>query len=203
MPQTKVLIADNRYLMREGIKAVLGKERDFFVLDYHAQSRPLSALVDEVHIIVFGLHERLLEEVRVVRQQATTLSVLAVVNAEETQTVRDLHQLGVQGILTTHCSEAEMLEAVYALAGGEAYYCNRIQSLIKNDPAGDLTSLTSRELEVLKLIAAGYSSKKMAEALFVSIHTINTHRKNILRKLDLKSPIQLITYALEHNLRIE
>ncbi len=88
------------------------------------------------------------------------------------------------------------------IAQGNRFYCNKVLELLThvegNDPDDCIpTNLSAREVEILKLIATGYSTARISESLHISIHTVNSHRKNILKKLKLSSPTQLVAYAHE------
>ena len=131
--------------------------------------------------------------------------VLIVTNEVEKGHIQNLLSFGVKGIVTKRCSQTEIIHAIESVAKSNRFFCNSILEIVMApheevptycEPA----DLSKRELEVLELIAKGYRTVDIAEKLFVSVHTINSHRKNILKKLNLKSPAQLIVYALESKL---
>jgi two-component system invasion response regulator UvrY len=96
--------------------------------------------------------------------------------------------------------------AIQSTAKGEKFFCHKILDIILEKhfapaPRGlDPTVLTIRETEILKLLAAGYSTQKIADQLHVSPHTIHTHRKSIIRKLNIKSPTEFVIYAMDFGL---
>lgn len=86
------------------------------------------------------------------------------------------------------------------MARGEKFICNKILDVILEKNTYDTnneTVLSERETEIIKLIAEKYSSQEIAEKLFISIHTVYTHRKNIMKKLNMRSPVELILYAID------
>ena len=117
--------------------------------------------------------------------------------------VNGLISQGVKTIVTKDCSGEEIENAIkFALRGGR-FYCSRVlETLTRMAPAaGDLVGkLTPREREVLKLVLEGHTSQDCSDKLFVSLHTINSHRKNILRKFELKSPTELFLFAIDNEL---
>ena len=109
---------------------------------------------------------------------------------------------GVEGYLTRECDEDEIIHAIFAIAKGEKFYCNKVMDIILNkqynpeDNNCEPTTLTQRETEITALIAKGMTNKSIAEQLHLSPHTVHTHRKNILRKLGINSVSELTLYAI-------
>ena len=128
---------------------------------------------------------------------------LLIISADQNKTrIREMISLGTSGYLTKDCTPDEILSAVEMIAKGNRFYCNKVLELLThvegNDPDDCVpTNLSAREVEILKLIAKGFSTAKIADSLHISVHTVNSHRKNILKKLKLSSPIQLVAYAHE------
>lgn len=128
--------------------------------------------------------------------------VLVISADHESKRIKDVIGMGTSGYLTKDCTPDEILSAVEMISKGNRFYCNKVLEMLThvdgNDPNDCApASLSEREVEVLVLIAKGYSSVKIADELHLSVHTINSHRKNILKKLKLKSPTQLVAYAHE------
>ncbi len=128
---------------------------------------------------------------------------LLIISADQNKTrIKEMISLGISGYLTKDCTPDEILSAVEMIAKGNRFYCNKVLELVThvegNDPDDCLpTNLSEREAEILKLIATGFSTAKIADSLHISVHTVNSHRKNILKKLKLNSPTQLVAYAHE------
>ena len=111
----------------------------------------------------------------------------------------------IDGFLTKSCSKAEIINAIESVQKGNKFYCNTVLELILNKKTSknpiencDPSVLTERETEIVKMIGRGETTTRISEILNLSKHTVNTHRKNILRKLDLKTPAQVVTYALQN-----
>lgn len=124
------------------------------------------------------------------------LNILVITDDLDSVRIRTVLKMGVKGFLTKSCSEAEILETIRSIKVGETFFCNRVLKALV-DEGNEYFELSEREKEVVRLIAAGNSSSEIAENLIISIHTVNSHRKNILKKLKLKSPTELILFAAE------
>ena len=209
MKSIKILISDFQFLTRQGliklieevqhfdlvgalenqdqwIEQVTQGQPDVLILDYPKNQSEINAALTEF-----------------INLQAN--NILIVTNEAERGHIQNLLSLGVKGIVTKRCSQTEIIHAIESVAKSNRFFCNSILEIVmaphqKVVANHESTDLSKRELEVLELIAKGYRTADIAENLFVSIHTINSHRKNILKKLKLKSPAQLIVYALESKL---
>jgi DNA-binding NarL/FixJ family response regulator len=209
MKSIKVLISDFQFLTREGlIKLMEGTQHfdligvlenreqwmeqvtqaqpDVLILDYPERQSDMNATLTEF-----------------IKLQAS--NILVVTNEIEKGHIKNLLSLGVKGIVTKRCSQTEIIHAIESVAKSNRFFCNSILEIVMapHEEVGqncEPTDLSKREFEVLELIAKGFRTADIAEKLFVSIHTINSHRKNILKKLKLKSPAQLIVYAIESKL---
>jgi DNA-binding NarL/FixJ family response regulator len=109
---------------------------------------------------------------------------------------------GVQGYLTRQCDEAEITHAIFSIAKGEKFYCNKVIDIILNKSLSEgeencePTTLSERENEIAALIASGLTNKEIGQKLHLSHHTVHTHRRNILKKLGIKSVSELTVYAI-------
>jgi len=126
--------------------------------------------------------------------------VLIISEIHSPQNVLQILEKGVQGYLTRQCDAAEITHAIFAITKGEKFYCNKVIDIALNkefDPENcEPTSLTERENEITTLIASGLTNKEIGEKLHLSHHTVHTHRKNILKKLGIKSVSELTVYAM-------
>ena len=205
--QVSVLISDSQFLTRQGIVTLLDGIDGFEVKAELSDNSKLDQLMLEQQpdLVVVGLsegNEKIIDELREV---ATKSEFLVISSVLKRNVLRELLDIGIKGIVTKNCSEEEITNGVRAVSDGNRFFCNTILDLVVSNPNDDKencepTNLSPREFEVLSLITKGYKTNQIAEELFVSVHTVNSHRKNILRKLNLKSPAELIVYALESGL---
>tara|TARA_R110002072_G_scaffold153430_6_gene303071 strand:- start:131 stop:775 length:645 start_codon:yes stop_codon:yes gene_type:complete len=128
--------------------------------------------------------------------------ILIISEIEESKNVLRILERGVQGYLTRQCDEAEITHAIFAIAKGEKFYCNKVLDIILNkrfseeEDNCEPTALSERENEITALIASGMTNKEIGNKLNLSHHTIHTHRRNILKKLGIKTTSQLTVYAI-------
>jgi len=202
----KLILFDFQFLTREGLvkliegdpalellevlehsddlrHSVVKHQPDIIILDYEEQKEDLNDLLEEIILNEFP-------------------KVLVVTNRDNKKHIRKLLDLGIKGIVTKGCSKMEIINAIQSIAVGNRFFCNRILDQVMTNPQTeevtcDPADLSPREFEVLLLITKGQRTVDIADKLNVSVHTINSHRKNILKKLNLKSPAELIVYAME------
>jgi DNA-binding NarL/FixJ family response regulator len=143
------------------------------------------------------------EDLAAVKSYSPKTNVLVVSSDNNKESILKVLHSGVIGYLTKHCSQKEILTAVYSVAKGEKFYCHTVLDIImethfRQEPSETVSnSLTARETEILKLLASGYSTKRLADELHLSPHTIHTHRKSIIRKLKIKSPTEYVIRAMD------
>lgn len=131
---------------------------------------------------------------------------ILVISADQNrQTIQRVLQEGIQQFITKTCDEKEVRQALEAAIKGEQFFCNRVLDYISaieaHGPVNCLpTPLTARERDIVVLVAEGLLSKEIADRLQLSQHTVNTHRKNILKKLKLGTTGELVRYAIAHGL---
>lgn len=135
------------------------------------------------------------------------IKIIVIGNSLEVSNIRKLFDKGIKSYLDTHCGYEEFLKSISALLLNQIYICDfakvRMMDFLSHTEKHlkyKKTSLTNRELEVLKLICDGLSSKQISEKLFISVNTVETHRKKILMKLNVKNSAGVVKYALENNM---
>jgi DNA-binding NarL/FixJ family response regulator len=137
--------------------------------------------------------------------------VIILSSYDELKLVKEIMHLGASGYLTKQCAGENIVEAINVVMKNEEYFCQTIREKIFNSFAqknpklnqNELRThlpLTDRELEILKLISLEYSGKQISEELFISTHTVESHRKNLMKKLQVKNTIGLVKYAILNNL---
>ncbi len=130
------------------------------------------------------------------------LKVLIISETYSSEKVFQILENGIEGFLTRQCDIDEITHSIFAIAKGEKFYCNKVLDIILNkqfSPEEDNcepTALSERESEIAGLIAKGLTNKEIGEQLHLSHHTVHTHRKNIFKKLSIKSVSELTLYAM-------
>ncbi len=207
----QVAVADAQTLCRVGLCQVLSTAPDIEVAGQAGDAQSLLDLVDEKNIdvvIVDYNQPRFFDHniVKDIKDRSPQTHMLVISSDERKERIYKVLEGGVNSFLTKQCDEQEILDAIAATAKGEKFYCHKILDLIieRSFPSKSedcsATPLSSREKEILTLVAKGMVAKEIAAELHISPHTIYTHRKNILKKLNLTSPTEMIVYALEHGL---
>lgn len=199
-----VLIADHQFLTREGLYSSLKQESDLTVLTVdnwlEIQRSDLNDIPD-VLILDYGESELNSENRTQLKTLVDSYHNLLIISANENKdTIREVINLGVKGFLTKNCQRDEIITAIKMISQGSRFFCDTVLEIIMEQPKvpkKQSNTLSAREFEILKLIATGSSTAEIAEKLHISVHTVNSHRKNILKKLELKSPTQLVAYAHE------
>jgi two-component system, NarL family, invasion response regulator UvrY len=204
---TEIVIADNSYLIRQGIKSVLKGNSSKITGEIKNSSEFLSKIHDlKPDILILGdNYEKIVTDSGLSQVQYVSpgTNILIISDCKENGKILNAIKSGATGYLTEECNSEEILNAVRSVSKGEKFFCNKILDVILEKKLDDETSenikenLTEREIEIIKLITEKYTNSEIAEKLFISIHTVYTHRKNIMKKLQMKSPVELILYAID------
>lgn len=211
MPQRiRILLADDHVVMRAGLRMLLEKNEDFVVEGEADDGRQAVALADQLQpdVIVMDIAMPNLNGIDAARQILAKHPRIAVVilsmNSDETYVLRALKS-GVRAYILKDSAESDLIEAVRAARQGRSYFSNSVSRTLLEDYTRQLQQrgiedsyelLSTREREVLQLIAEGKSNKEVAGLLNLSLHTVETHRTHILQKLNLHSVPELILYAV-------
>ena len=205
---TSVLLADFQYLTRQGIVSLLDSIPSFHISHQINESHELKQAIDKIKpdlviLDVSGTDNKLISDLGELKRSSKT-KFLIISNNQNKESIRKLLDMGIKGIVTKNCSQQEITNALVSVSKNKRFFCNKVLDLVieGQNSQDDITpaNLTKRELEVLKLIATGNKTNQIAELLFLSIHTINTHRKNILKKFNMSSPTELVVYAINNGL---
>lgn len=212
MNSVKVLVADNQYLSSAGFKQICDERND---LEYVGKAnnqqdllKSLSNLGNGVLVIDYSSGGDLsLETIKKVKSIQPETSIMVITADDHKQHIFQALEYGVNSFLTKNCSREEIINAILASARKEKFFCNKVLNLIlekhlspEEDENCNPSKLTTRELEIVELIAEGKSTKEIASHLFLSTHTVYTHRKNIMKKLGVNSGAELILYAIKTGL---
>ncbi|HJR99677.1 MAG TPA: response regulator transcription factor, partial [Flavobacterium sp.] len=137
--------------------------------------------------------------------------VIVLSTYDEIKIIQEVMKLGASGYLSKQCAGENIVEAIQVINKGEEYFCNVVREKIFSSATKNISKLnknkidfdyqlTAREIEIITLIALEFSGKEISEQLFISINTVETHRKNIMKKLQAKNTIGLVKFAIKNNL---
>lgn len=207
---TKVVIADSQFIIRHGLFDLLRKNGNQIVEMCESKEEVFTSFEDvEIDVLVIDYNKVdnfSLEELGSLKETYPQTNILALSDYTDKTEVLHAIELGVLSFLTKDCDKREILDAISATAKGEKFFCGRVidfilEGQIEKLPANCKPSvLSDRELEVVSTMSRGLKAKDIAEELGLSIHTVYTHQKNIMKKLQLKSSAEVMLYALHEGL---
>ena len=210
MPQIRIVLADDHTIIRSGLRLLLEQQPDFKVVAEASDGRQAVQLVSKHHpnvvVLDIGMPElNGIEATRqIVAQDPHPDVVILSMHSDESYVLRAL-KAGARAYILKNAAEADLIRAVQAVSEGKSFFSPVISKMLLEDYVRQVREkevedsydlLTPREREILQLIAEGKTNKEMATILGLSPHTIETHRGNILEKLNLHSVPELILYAV-------
>lgn len=210
MDKIRVLLADDHTILRDGIRSLLEDETDMEVIGEAEDGHMAVKLVKQLDpdVVLMDIAMPLLnglEATRQIKRDNPQSKVLILTMHENEEYIRQLLAVGAMGYILKDAAARELLGAIRAVHRGEAVLSPAITRLVIEDylrwgdlqPENDPSGLSPREREVLQLVAEGYTNKQIAEILSISIKTVQTHRANLMNKLDLHDRGELIKYAIQ------
>ncbi|RTL57494.1 MAG: response regulator transcription factor [Sphingobacteriales bacterium] len=204
MEKINILIADDHKLIRETWSYILNNDNRFSVTDQCASGEEAVLIAKEKRpdIILMDINMSEMngmDATEQIRKFAPTSKVVAVSMHNQPVYVKKIMKLGARGYITKNSPVDELLNAIVEVHNGNKYICEEMrqifseQALAENEKNG-LNSLSEREIEIIQLIKSGHSSKEIAAKLEISLKTVEVHRHNILKKLNLKNTAALVNF---------
>lgn len=205
MQQTKIILADPQFVTRTGIKMVLSQNIEFQIVSEVKDSDELLKEVKakQPHVIIIdymGYFQ--IDDLIKVKTLSPKTNIMVISSDHDKNNIYKVLDCGIKNFITKECDSEEIIQAVRATAKGEKFFCAKVVDIIlekhfniKNEHC-EPSQLSQRETEIVQLIAEGLTGREIAQRLFLSHHTISTHRKNILKKLHVNSTSELILYAI-------
>lgn len=213
MKIVKILLADDHQMFLESMSLLLNTIENFELAATAANGREVLRLLGiiEIDVVLCDLQMPLMGGVEVilqVRQQFPSARVLILTMSDDVINIREALQAGAAGYVLKTSNKAELESAINSIANGQSYYSSMVMKNLINVPekvdnqvfSSRSIALSDRELEILKLIVAENSSMQIAEKLFISFNTVETHRKHLYKKLGINTSLGLLKYALKHGL---
>src|SRR5687768_7557452 len=206
MRKTNVVIVDDHPMVVEGLRAILNTEPDILVQGTAGNAQEALAFLEATHVDIALVDINLpevsgIELCRKIKSRFSDVMVLGMSSFRDRAYISQMILAGASGFLVKSASRQEILHAVHTALQGKLYVSVDVeQSPSPARQAGTPPVLTQREKEVLHLIAEGYTNHQMAEELFISPHTVDSHRKNLLNKFEVKNTAALLNSAMKHNL---
>ena len=208
----RIIIADDHGILRAGLKSLLGADPNLEVVGEANNGLDTLRLVKElkpnIALMDIGMpgNEGLDATRQLIRDFPETRVIILTMH-EDGALLQETLRAGASGYIIKRAVEAELIDAIYAVNRGIIYIHPSLMPLlvarpVKGDVAkfSDPDTLTEREKEILTLIVQGYTNREMGDTLNISVRTVETHRSNIMEKLNLHSRVDLVRYAKEHKL---
>lgn len=210
----RILIADDHGVMRAGLRALLTSEEALEVVGEAATSDEALRLATQLapdiilmDISMPGAAGNGIETTRRIREAAPNSRILILTMHEDKGLLREAVRAGASGYILKRAAEADLRNALDTVAQGELYiHPSMVRALIADaipQPATrrmDVEGLSPRELEILRLIVQGYTNHQMAAELNISVRTVESHRANLMSKVNVRSRVELVRYARSHGM---
>jgi two-component system response regulator NreC len=205
----RIVLADDHPVVRRGLRLLLDDEEDFEVVAEAGNIADARRFVLGHHPDVLLLDLNMpggstLEAIPKLLTEFPKTRIVVLTMQQEPAYAREVLAAGATGYVLKQAADAELVEAVRLAAAGESYLNPGLGARIAAEPPPGLPgrpdSLSEREVDVLRLIALGHTNTQIAEQLFISVRTVETHRSHIQQKLLLTSRSDLVRYALDHHL---
>jgi DNA-binding NarL/FixJ family response regulator len=212
----QVGIFDEHKLVQEGIKALL-KDADEIEVLLTADSKTIlfkEMNTSPINVLVLNIHSintKILNLIMQINISFPRVRILIISVHNDEETILKTIKAGAKGFLARETTRLEMVEAIYTLRNGHDYYSNSITHLLLNkyisklqnegnDNNSDVRNLSTREIEIIKLWGNSQTNKEIAEKLFISVRTVESHKNHIMQKLNLKTAVDLVKFAIKNSI---
>lgn len=212
METINIAIADDHEIVRDGIVAMLEDYEHIMVVGQAQNGEEIIALCEEmadgIDLIIMDLNMGVMdgiEATRNIKKRFPNIKILALTMIKDEEKIREVTRAGASGYILKNSGMEELVEAINQVMKGEIYFSDEaVYSVITGKKEGKKeageTNLTERELEVLELICKEYTNAEIADKLYLSVRTIDAHRRNLLQKTGARNTAGLVRYAMKHNL---
>ena len=208
----RIVIADDHRILRAGLKNLLGTDANLDVIgeatSFEDCIQRVGELQPDILIMDIGMPGMDgLDALPLVLAAAPQTRVLVLTMHEDAALVQAYLRAGASGYIVKRAAESELIDAIYGVWRGMIYvHPSLMRALVAPPPKSapsapdEGEALTAREVEVLRLIVQGYTNRQIGDALSISVRTVESHRSNIMEKLNLHSRVELVRYAAQHGL---
>jgi two-component system response regulator NreC len=202
----RVVVADDHPIVRRGLRQVLEAEPDFEVVAEAAELESARRFLrgHKPDVLVADLNMpggSTLDALPELRKEFPDTQIVVLTMQDEPAYARQALTAGVLGYVLKEAADTELVQAIRAAAAGDSFLNPRLGArLAAAPPPGPPGGLSEREVDVLRMLALGYTNAQIGEALFISVRTVETHRGHIQQKLGVTDRPGLVRYALEHGL---
>lgn len=208
-PITKILLADDHTIVRQGLKLIISSHAELQVIGEAANGREVLELAEKLKPDVILMDVAMpelngIEATRRLHEVSPRTKVLVLSMHKEGVYVREILKAGARGYILKDAIDTELISAIQSVARGDGYISPAVSGTLLSDYRQNITNpldlLSSREREVLQLIAEGKTNKEVATRLNLSVYTVDSHRGKIMEKLNLHSTGELVRFAVKQGL---
>ncbi|KIX20569.1 LuxR family transcriptional regulator [Flavobacterium sp. 316] len=208
MNTTKIIIADDHTMFLEGITSLLNNVSEIEIVGKAVNGKEVLLLLEKTKTDIIVLDISMpemdgIEVTKIIKKKYSNLKILILSTHSNSQMIAKLIRIGIDGYLLKNAEKDELLYAIQKINLGETYFSKEV-TIIHNEYETNFkqnlattTELSNREKEILILIAKQYTAAEIAEKTFISLNTVNTHKRNLLSKLNVKNTAGLVKYAIE------
>jgi DNA-binding NarL/FixJ family response regulator len=202
----RVLLVDDHQLLRAGLRSRLEGERDIAVVGEadSAETAVVMARSVQPELVLLDLllpRKSGYDAIPELSAVAPNAKILIVSSLAAPSAVRQALSAGADGYLPKRSSDRQLLDAIRQIAGGSGYVDPELGAkLVNPDDSPELAPLSERERDILHLLALGYTNQEIANKLFISVRTVDTHRAHVMQKLGIETRAELVMFALAHGL---
>jgi two-component system, NarL family, response regulator NreC len=208
VPTTTIVLTDDHEVVRSGLRMLLDAEEGFEVVaeagDMESTRRYVRAHRPAVLVLDLNLPEgSSLPSIPEIREDSPDTAVVVLTMQGDAAFAREAMRSGALGYVLKQSAGTELVDAVRAAAEGETYLNPRLGAQVAAappEPSGPPDGLTEREAEILRLIALGHTNSEIAEQLYLSVRTVESHRAHVQQKTGQQTRSELVRYALDHDL---
>jgi len=213
MRKIRILLADDHIIVREGLRACLAEYPQIMIVGEASDGKEAVQKVEELKpdVVLMDLNMPVLSGLTatsLIKEKKKKTRVLVLTVYDEREYIVKILDAGGDGYLLKDTSPSELVRGIEAVHRGDAYFSPAVSRIVLSEhkarslPKGRRPSaiLSRRELEVVTLIAEGFTNKEIANTLFISERTVTTHRERIMKKLDVHSAGEILRYALAHGI---
>jgi len=212
----KIHLADDHQVLIDGMLAVLKTQPDYEVVGFSLNGENLVERVaqNDAHILIMDINMPEKDGIQVLREfneKGFSCKVIILSSYDDPKLIKEVIKLGASGYLTKQCAGENIMDAINSVVLGQQYFSSAIKDKIfdtftdnnQEKALNDeqiISSITDRELEILNYICEERSGKDIGQILKISPNTVETHRKNLMKKINVKSTVGLVLFATKHNL---
>jgi DNA-binding NarL/FixJ family response regulator len=209
----KIVIADDHSLFRDGIKSLLELDSNIHIAGSFQNGKELIDSIPHLDpdlvltdISMPGLSG--IDTTKILMEKFPHLKVIVISMHLNEDFVCNAIRAGAMGYLPKDIRKEELLKAIETVANGTTYYTQEVNEIIRQsvinqgqrEDKKSLESLTKREIEIIKLVSEGLLNKEIGEKLHISVRTVDAHKSNIMHKLEVNSNVEIVKFAIKHNL---